>query len=125
MLATPALSPLVAGSAIDALGDAAMSPDPAVVQVLAAACTTQQAEIDAVEQAAAAAAAASAERDADLLLPAFEAGGMISHVNDSLQVPIMLPIACRPIAARYLVIVSAPLLPSPSPLRIALHSPAA
>lgn len=116
VLATPTLSPLVAGSAIDALGDAAMLPDPAVVQSLAAACATQQAEIDAVEQQAAAAAAA-AERDADLLLPAFEAGGMISHVNDSLQVPIMLPIACRPIAARYLVIVSAPCSPySPRPL---------
>ena len=29
---------------------------------------------------------------------------MVSHVNDMLQVPIMLPIACRPLAARYLVI---------------------
>ena len=38
------------------------------------------------------------------LLPAFEAGGIVSHVNDSLQVPIMLPITCRPVAARYLVI---------------------
>ena len=28
----------------------------------------------------------------------------MSHVNDSLQVPIMLPITCRPVAARYLVI---------------------
>lgn len=29
---------------------------------------------------------------------------MVSHRNDQLQVPIMLPIACRPLAARYLVI---------------------
>ena len=29
---------------------------------------------------------------------------MVSHVNDNLQVPIMLPITCRPVAARYLVI---------------------
>ncbi len=28
----------------------------------------------------------------------------MSHRNDQLQVPIMLPIACRPVAARYLVI---------------------
>lgn len=30
--------------------------------------------------------------------------GMVSHRNDQLQIPIMLPIACRPLAARYLVI---------------------
>ena len=29
---------------------------------------------------------------------------MVSHVNDMLQVPIMLPISCRTLAARYLVV---------------------
>ena len=29
---------------------------------------------------------------------------MVSHRNDQLMVPVMMPIACRPLAARYLVI---------------------
>ena len=93
VLQTADLPPLVAGSAVEALGDAAMSPDLAVVDTLQAICLAQAQAIAAVEEAA-----------QEELLPEFEAGGMVSHVNDMLQVPIMLPIACRPVAARYLCI---------------------
>ena len=92
------ISALVAGGAVDALGDAAMSPDRSVIYALDAACWEQHAAIAATE--------ATPETTEDEL-PLFDAGGMISHVNDSLQVPIMLPVACRPLAARYLVIAMA------------------
>ena len=99
VLQTDDLPPLVAGSAVEALGDAAMGPDLAVVDTLQAICLAQAEAIAAAEEAAQARGEAGEE-----LLPEFEAGGMVSHVNDMLQVPIMLPIACRPVAARYLCI---------------------
>ena len=93
VLAAPDHSPLVVGSAVDALGEAAMSPSTAVVQCISAVCVAQHNAITA--------AGRTATSDQ---LPEFEAGGMVSHVNDWLQVPIMLPVACRAVAARYLVL---------------------
>ena len=113
------LSPLVVGYAVDALGEAAVTPNITVVKCLSAVCVAQH---DAIT-----AARLTSPPDH---LPEFEAGvsrfhnvnkyvecwetetmmcvcrlsqGMVSHRNDQLQVPIMLPIECRPLAARYLV----------------------
>ena len=87
VLETAGVPALVAGLAVEALGEAAMTPDARAVAAMAAACRAQHEAIRAAE-----ASAGTTEAE----LPLFEVGGMVSHVNDMLQVPIMLPIACRP-----------------------------
>ena len=74
------------GSAVEALGEAAMTPDVAVVSALDAACWAQHAVIAAAE------ASASVPEDA---LRVFSEENQ--HVNGDLRVPIMIPVACRPV----------------------------
>ena len=110
VLQTPGISGLVAGSAVEALGEvsrhdlagiwvavfsrcggcrcaqAAMSPDATVISALDATCRAQHSVIAAAE--------ASAEVAADEL-PVFTEQNV--HVNGDLRVAVMLPVACRPV----------------------------
>ena len=86
VLDTPGISGLVTGSAVEALGEAAMTPDPAVVLALDAICWAQHGIIAAAE--------ASVDVSEDEL-PAFSKGNI--HINGDLRIPVMLPVACRPV----------------------------
>ena len=112
VLQTPGISGLVAGSAVEALGEvsrhdiaghlgcillkmsaisyrcaqAAMSPDATVISTLDATCRAQHSVIAVAE--------ASAEVAAEEL-PVFTEQNV--HVNGDLRVAIMLPVACRPV----------------------------
>lgn len=109
VLETTGVPALVAGLAVESLGEAAMTPDARVVAAMDAACWVQHDAISTAEES---------PETTEAELPLFEAGGMVSHVNDMLQVPIMLPIACRPASrppASYLRSrTSAPLTPPAS-----------
>jgi hypothetical protein len=97
-----AADPLVVVSAADALGESAAA-------AATVAAVTSEGAVDATERAVAALASAIATQEEligavteEQLLPSFNVGGMVSHVNDSLQVPIMQPPSCRLVAGRYL-----------------------
>jgi HEAT repeat protein len=74
-------SGLVLGSAVEALGEAAMTPDPAVITALDQICWVQQQII------------AEAEGDE---VPVFSQDNI--HTNGDLRVPVMMPLACRPVS---------------------------
>ena len=77
---------LVAGSAVEALGEAAMTANLAVVSALDATCRRQYEMITAAE----ASPLSSPEE-----LPEFTEENV--HVNGDLRVAVMLPVACRPV----------------------------
>ena len=83
------LSGLVAGSAVEALGEAAMTANLAVVSALDATCRRQYEMITAAE----ASPLSSPEE-----LPEFTEENV--HVNGDLRVAVMLPVACRPVRHR-------------------------
>jgi hypothetical protein len=74
-------SGLVVGSAAEALGEAAMTPDPAVVTALDKICWVQKRII------------AAADGDE---VPVFSEDNI--HTNGDLRIPVMLPVACRPVS---------------------------
>ena len=79
-------SPLTVGSAVEAIGEAAVSPSVELVEALALTMTAQRDAID---------AAPASEQ------PDFHSDDFIV---ETLQIPVIMPVAHRPVALRYLVL---------------------